>query len=91
MGYRIELGEIENAINNIDGIIACACIYDMQNKKIVLFYQGDKELTEKEILQKAKTKLPNYMLPNEVYKLEKMIYNANGKIDKNKLKKIILE
>ena len=91
MGYRIELGEIENAINNIDGIIACACIYDMQNKKIVLFYQGDKELTEKEILQKAKTKLPNYMLPNEVCKLEKMIYNANGKIDKNKLKKIILE
>lgn len=91
MGYRIELGEIENAINNIDGIIACACVYDMRNKKIVLFYQGDKELTEKDILQAAKTKLPNYMLPNEIYKLENMVYNANGKIDKNKLKSMILK
>lgn len=91
MGYRIELGEIENAINNIDGIIACACIYDMQNKKIVLFYQGDKKLTEKDILQAAKAKLPNYMLPNEIYKLENMVYNANGKIDKNKLKSMILK
>ena len=91
MGYRIELGEIETTINNIDGIIACSCIYDVKNKKIVLFYQGDKELTEKAILQETKTKLPNYMLPNELYKLDHMFYNANGKIDKNKLREMILK
>lgn len=85
MGYRIELGEIETAINNIEGIIACACVYDMRNKKIVLFYQG-KDLTEKELLGQAKTRLPNYMCPNEIHKLDEMVYNANGKIDKNKLK-----
>lgn len=88
MGYRIELGEIENAINNIEGIIACACVYDLRNKKIVLFYQG-KELLEKDLLTQAKTKLPNYMCPNEIHKLDQMIYNANGKIDKNKLKELI--
>lgn len=88
MGYRIELGEIETAINSIDGIIACGCVYDMRNKKIVLFYQG-KELTEKDLLTQAKTKLPNYMCPNEIHKLDKMVYNANGKIDKNKLKQMI--
>ncbi len=87
MGYRIELGEIENAINNIEGIISCACVYDTENKKIVLYYQG-KDLSEKELLSQAKTKLPNYMCPNEIHKLDQMIYNANGKIDKNKLKSI---
>ncbi len=88
MGYRIELGEIENAINNIDGIIACACVYDMRNKKIVLFYQG-KELEEKDLLNEAKKRLPNYMCPNEIKKIDRMFYNANGKIDKNKLKSMI--
>ena len=91
MGYRIELGEIENAINNIDGIITCACIYDNENKKIVLFYQGDRELTDKEILQKSKEVLPNYMIPNEIHRLNQMVYNANGKINKNQLKEMIKE
>lgn len=88
MGYRIELGEIETAINAIEGIIACACVYDTQNSKIVLFYQGN-HLSEKELLDQAKTRLPNYMCPNEIHCLEKMIYNANGKIDRPKLKTLI--
>lgn len=91
MGYRIELGEIENAINNIDGIISCACIYDNENKKIILFYQGNNKLTDKEILQKSKEALPNYMIPNEIHRLSQMVYNANGKIDKNQLKKMVKE
>lgn len=85
MGYRIELGEIETAINCIDGIISCACIYDDINSKIVLFYQGNK-LKEKDLLEQAKEKLPNYMCPNEIHCIEKMPYNANGKIDRKKLK-----
>ena len=91
MGYRIELGEIENAINNIDGIISCACIYDNENKKIILFYQGNNKLTDKEILHKSKEALPNYMIPNEIHRLSQMVYNANGKIDKNQLKKMVKE
>lgn len=91
MGYRIELGEIENAINNIDGIISCACIYDNENKKIILFYQGNNKLTDKEILYKSKEALPNYMIPNEIHRLSQMVYNANGKIDKNQLKKMVKE
>ena len=88
MGYRIELGEIETAINAIDGIILCACIYDTANSKIVLFYQGNK-LDEKELLEQAKKRLPNYMRPNEIICLERMPYNANGKIDRKKLKEMI--
>lgn len=89
MGYRIELGEIETAINSIDGIIACAAVYNIEKSRIVLFYQSN-ELDQKNILEKSSNMLPKYMQPNDLIQLEKMPYNANGKIDrvalKNKLK-----
>lgn len=90
MGYRIELGEIETAINAIDDIIACACIYDLDSSKIVLYYQSS-VLDVNTILEKAKLKLPKYMCPNEVIKLDVMPHNANGKIDRVKLKEMYKE
>ena len=86
MGYRIELGEIENRINNIEGIVTCACIYDTAESKIVLFYQGN--INEVELLTKAKEKLTSYMTPNKVIKIDKLPYNANGKIDRKQLSKV---
>lgn len=88
MGYRIELGEIETAVNNIDGIIICACVYDTENSKIVLFYQGD-EIEENELLEQAKNKVPAYMCPNQIIKLPRIPYNANGKIDRVNLKNML--
>ena len=83
MGYRIELGEIETAINAIDGIIACACIYE--DDKIILYYQAN-ELTVEDIMKQANNKLPKYMSPNVIIKLDRMPHNANGKIDRVALK-----
>lgn len=88
MGYRIELGEIETAVNSIEGIIVCACVYDEKNDKIVLFYQGD-HLEEKELLEKTSQRVPKYMCPNEIHCLDRMPYNANGKIDRKQLKNMI--
>lgn len=88
MGYRIELGEIETAVNNIEGVIICACIYDKNNSKIVMYYQGE-NLNEKDLLAKTRAKLPVYMCPSELVKLQSMPYNANGKIDRNKLKEML--
>lgn len=70
MGYRIELGEIETAVNNIEGVIICACIYDKNNSKIVMYYQGE-NLNEKDLLAKTRAKLPVYMCPSELVKLSK--------------------
>ncbi len=85
MGYRIELGEIENAINNSKGINTCACIYDSENDWIIAFYQG--EATQEELLKEIKQKIPAYMVPNKVNKIDRMPYNANGKIDRKELSK----
>lgn len=87
MGYRIELGEIETNINAMDGITLCACIYE--NDSIVLYYEGKRK--ELEVLEFANEKLVNYMRPNKIIKLSKMPYNANGKIDRVKLKEMYKE
>jgi len=85
MGHRIELGEIEVNVNMLEGIHIAACIYDTGRHKIVLYFVGS--LSESSLLVTLKTKLPRYMLPNRIIKLEKMPYTANGKIDRNALKK----
>lgn len=83
MGHRIELGEIEASVNALDGIKICACVYDKPNEKIVLFYVGDVEA--KDIIGGLKDKLPRYMFPNEIIRLDKMLFTANGKIDRKEL------
>lgn len=85
MGYRIELGEIETAIAAIDQIESQSCIYDDNKKQIVMFYIGE-ELPTKEIVDRLKSKLPNYMIPNVIIRLNEMPHNSNGKIDRKALK-----
>lgn len=87
MGYRIELGEIESNIFAIDGILSCACIYDSEKSNIVLFYQAN-DLNEESVLKEAKKRLVSYMVPDKIIKIDKMPINANGKIDRVKLKEM---
>ena len=54
----------------------------------MLFYQGD-ELEETEVLSEIKNKVPTYMCPNQIIKLPRMPYNANGKIDRVSLKNML--
>lgn len=86
MGYRIELGEIETVIHSIEGIIGCCCVYDSKKDNIVLYYQSQKVQVE-ELAKIASEKLLSYMRPNRIEKLDRMPYNANGKIDRVFLKK----
>ena len=85
MGYRIELGEIENAVNRVSGIGDCACTYDSERKRIVLFYEGEK-YEQKELLDRLSQLIPEYMLPGRIMYLDRMPRNANGKIDRTALK-----
>lgn len=84
MGHRIELGEIEVNVNMQDGIVLSCCIYDKEKEKIALFYEGDIEV--KDIVERLKARLPRYMIPNRVFKLDRMPLTANGKLDRNALK-----
>jgi len=83
-GYRIELGEIETALNSVAEIRAAICFFDPEKDKIHCVYQGD--LTDAQLVTAIRDLVPKYMLPNVFHKVKTMQYNANGKIDRNKLK-----
>ncbi|MBQ6569320.1 MAG: amino acid adenylation domain-containing protein [Clostridia bacterium] len=85
MGHRIELGEIEVNVSMLDGVSMACCIYDKVKGKIVLYYTGDLEV--KPLVEALKEKLPRYMIPNMVEHLDEMPLTANGKMDRNTLKK----
>ena len=86
MGHRIELGEIETAVNSIDAIDSGVCLYDNETQRILLFYCGGEAATQAYILKKLRDKVPKYMFPNVMMKLEKMPQTLNGKIDRLALK-----
>ena len=84
MGHRIELGEIEVYVNTVEGVDVAGCVYEQQKNKIALYYVGN--ISEKELAVAIKKSVPRYMVPNTIYKLEKMPYTPNGKIDRKALK-----
>ena len=83
MGNRIELGEIESAAQRMDSIKRVCCLYDTNNKRIILFFVGDTE--EKELLTFMRHFLPRYMIPAVCVRLEEMPLTPNGKMDRKAL------
>lgn len=88
MGYRIELQEIDISVCSLEYISNCAVLFDSEKDKIVAFVSLNKKIdgAVKKILSDLKEKLPQYMIPNRVEILEELPLNANGKIDRTKLK-----
>ena len=85
-GYRIELEEITNILKQITGITnAITTLKNINNiEYIVSYYEGD--LDDKNYIKSfLKTKLPVYMIPSYIIRLNKIPFNINGKIDENSL------
>lgn len=81
-GHRIELGEIDTAGSSVAGVNTCCALYDDVNKQIVFFYVADTDLTDKEVYKELKSRIPGYMLPSKIHRLDSMPLNINGKIDR---------
>lgn len=88
-GYRIELGEIENAILASKLVDNCCATYDSNNKKIVLFYQAEKEVSKGEFRKGVANRIPRYMIPTDYYREDALKQNGSGKIDRSYYKKQI--
>lgn len=90
-GYRIELGEIEHVAINIIKLFAnCCAVYDHENQKILLAYEAPEELPANELRLKMSAALPRYMVPAVFKHMKEMPRNANGKIDRLKLKQAMI-
>ena len=80
MGSRIELGEIETAAAGLEGVALACCIYDKDEGRILLFYEGT--ACEDVIIRLMRERLPRYMQPAAAIKLAVMPSTPNGKIDR---------
>ncbi len=84
-GYRIELGEIETAVSSVKEIELNCCIFDDNNQIIMCVYVG--AIDKKELRAHIKELVPRYMVPHKYIKVDSLPLNANGKIDRVKIKK----
>lgn len=87
LGHRIELGEIETAASSLNEVNLCCCLYDEKHQRIVLFIDAD--LSKEYVKNCIKSLVPEYMIPGKVVFIEKIPMNANGKIDRVKLKELM--
>lgn len=85
LGHRIELEEIEKEMYNIEKIKRVVVIFSQKKNKICAFYIGNIEVDE--VVKNLEEKIPKYMVPSIIRKVDDFILNKNGKIDR----KILLE
>lgn len=83
-GYRVELAEIESSLLEIAGIRdICAAV--TQSQEIHVFYVADREILAAEFLERAKSVLPEYMIPYKYTRVEMIPVTTNGKRDRDAL------
>lgn len=90
LGHRIELGEIEAVAGALDEIVRCCCLYNAEKQAMVLFVEAaDETVTPRALKSALRQKLSSYMVPEKVKIIDKMPINANGKINRQKLKEML--
>ena len=88
-GYRVNLHEIEHVLRMKMSLETVAAYHESDNKAsglLVLFYT-DREMHTGQALQICREVLPWYMVPEKFIFVPAFEYNANGKIDRNSLRK----
>ena len=88
MGRRIELGEIERSAESVVGISIARCVYDADNKRILLAYIG--ETAPAKIQTQLGELLPRYMLPSVYKRVDSLPQQPNGKVDRAELLRLLL-
>ena len=95
-GYRIELGEIEAAMNAVAGVEECAVVAlnrgGFEGATICCAYAAaDHDLTPTALRRQLSLMVPGYMLPAYWLSLDPLPVNANGKVDRRRLRDIFEE
>lgn len=89
MGYRIELSDIEQALVTIEGVRdAGTVLYESSQtelKELVVYLEVDNEASLSKIMAELKNRLPHYMVPTRLERIERLPRSDRGKIDRQAL------
>ena len=87
-GKRMNLVAIETEIMKITGSDSFATVIKPEGQNAIYAYFCAKEPYSSEaIKEELKKHLPDYMIPKEIIRLEEMLLNRSGKIDRKALSK----
>jgi len=88
-GFRVEPGEIEQQISSMKGVETCVVAVSENasgEKSLYAFYtEKDAETNAHTIKEELKKKLPAYMVPEMILKVDEIPLTSNGKVDKKNL------
>lgn len=87
-GLRIELGEIEQVVLQCPGVTDCIVSVKNVSESIILIrchFVSKDDLSPNEIKAFLKKKLPDYMVPNQYIKVDRIPLTPNGKADRRAL------
>jgi len=94
-GYRVELAEIENELRASSGSAHVAAIAwpidDTGRAEGIVAFVVAPTASMDEMHQECAEKLVDYKRPSSIYILDALPLNANGKVDRNALKKYVTE
>jgi D-alanine--poly(phosphoribitol) ligase subunit 1 len=90
-GYRIELLEIEEVLRRVCGSSEAAAtpwpMTDAGSAEGIVAFVNATAKTEREIIAGCRSLLPSYMTPRQIIFVENLPLNANGKVDRNALRR----
>ncbi|MED4400360.1 non-ribosomal peptide synthetase, partial [Metabacillus fastidiosus] len=91
-GYRVELGEIENCLINHDDVKKTVVI-DFTNEKgiknLYAFVVSDEDINPRGLKLFLQSILPDYMVPVNFFRIDKIPLTVNGKVNKNILEEFL--
>jgi amino acid adenylation domain-containing protein len=92
-GYRVELQEIEHVLRGASGAQEVVAVpwplHAGMAEGVVGFICTADRVDEGAVLARCREKLPEYMVPTRVYAVAALPLNANGKVDRLELRKIL--
>ncbi|MGA4722134.1 non-ribosomal peptide synthetase [Fictibacillus nanhaiensis] len=87
-GYRIELEEVESVLKNHENVSDAYVLIQQESdkEKLVAYIKfTDNSIKENEVREFLKKKLPSYMIPHKLLKLNSIPLTTNGKLDTKSL------
>lgn len=92
-GYRVEVSELEYHAADFPGIDETVVIVTTNTKNgqqvLNLVYTANAELNKDAIVDFLSKKIPSYMMPGNIFFVQSIPHNLNGKIDKRELSDLI--
>ncbi|MDH5880610.1 amino acid adenylation domain-containing protein [Vibrio sp. S/42/10] len=86
-GFRVELGEIESRLQKLTDSELCAVVAcdSPSGKQLVAYLQSDSSLSMSDMRSDLAKDLPEYMVPSQFIKLDKIPLTPASKVDKKRL------